>query len=771
LGDQWHGTGAASTGAFSTHGVSVRSGGVVTTKDGDITITGTGFVSGTKIMLAGTALTTTFGSPTQVTASGTATAAQTGTLKLTASNPDPGSATSTAFMVDVGNAAHLVKVVPNQVQLHLGEKIAFATAVSVGSGNTSVTWTVNGVAGGNATLGTISGSGIYTAPAVLPNPPQVTVKATSVADPATSGTSDVSVLSSVPVIQSILPLSLPVGNFTLSVSGSNFISGAQVVFGGTFLATTFVSATELTATGTSTQAGTVQVEVINPGPGSPTSQPFAVLVGNSPNQVSASAAARLLEQSTWGPTPQSITHVQQVGMQAFLDEQFAIAASTYADPGPNDDVGTVQRRFFVNAMTGQDQLRQRVAFALSQIMVVSAVKIDDPVAMTNWQRMMLNDAFGNYSTLLQDVTLSPVMGHYLDMVNNDKPDPTNGTSPNENYAREVMQLFSIGLMELNSDGTQQLDSNGSVIPTYTQDTIEGFAHVFTGWTYPTRPGSTPKFWSSEYYVGPMIPFDSHHDTGSKLLLDGVTIPAGGTAIADLNLALADIFNHPDVGPFSSRQLIQKLVTSNPSSDYVSRISAVFADNGSGVRGDLKAVVTALLMDPEARRGDDPAQVQATDGHLKEPLVFMMNLLRAANATTDGDSLSDYASDMKQEPFFPPTVFNFYPPDFVLPGTTLLGPEFKIYNTSTTISRINFVNRVVYWGVSNTTTTNLSEYSALAADPNQLVDTLSSVMLHGQMSDSMRTTILGTVSAISSNSRRAKAAFYLIGSSSQFQVER
>jgi uncharacterized protein (DUF1800 family) len=216
--------------------------------------------------------------------------------------------------------------------------------------------------------------------------------------------------------------------------------------------------------------------------------------------------------------------------------------------------------------------------------------------------MFQNDAFGNFSTLLTDVTLSPVMGNYLDMVNNDKPG--NGVDPNENYAREVMQLFSIGLEQLNHDGTPQLDGSGNPIPTYDQDTIEGFAHTFTGWTYPTKPGATARWRNPEYYGGPMIPFDNHHDTGSKLLLNGVTLPAGGTTQGDLTAALQNIFNHPNVGPFISKQLIQRLVTSNPSPEYVSRVAGVFNDNGSGVRGDLKAVVTAILLDQEARRGDE-----------------------------------------------------------------------------------------------------------------------------------------------------------------------
>jgi hypothetical protein len=212
------------------------------------------------------------------------------------------------------------------------------------------------------------------------------------------------------------------------------------------------------------------------------------------------------------------------------------------------------------------------------------------------------------------------------------------------------------------------------------------------------------------------------------------------------------------------------VTSNPSPEYVGRVAAVFADNGSRVRGDLKAVVTAILMDPEARRGDDAAQAQPSDGHLKEPVLFITNLLRAMNAVSDGAELSDRADDMKQPPFFSPTVFNFYHPDHIITGSTLFGPEFEIFDTSTAVSRINFVNSLVYGQVSGTTNVDLSGYVPLAAAPDQLVTAVAAVMLHGQMSDSMRSTLVTTLSGISDNTRRTKAAFYLIGSSSQFQVE-
>jgi uncharacterized protein (DUF1800 family) len=382
----------------------------------------------------------------------------------------------------------------------------------------------------------------------------IQVQATSLLDTTATSTATVTLSNPLPVVNAVLPGSIAVGAFTLVVSGQNFVSGAVVSFGGTFLPTTFVSSTQLTATGTATaaQTGTVQVSVINPDPGGATSNQFALQVGTPANALSASAAARLLEQSTWGVNPLSLSHVQAVGMQAFLNEQFAMPASTYPAPGANDDMSVIQKRFFTNALTGQDQLRQRVAWGLSQITVASAAKINNPSAFMLWQNMLQNDAFGNFNTLLTDVTLSPVMGNYLDMVNNDKPDPTRGINPNENFAREIMQLFSIGLEQLNPDGTPQLDSSGNTIPTYGQDEIIGFAHVFTGWTYPTKPGATAKFRNPEFYGGPMIPFDDHHDTDPKLVLNGVTLPAGGTTQADLTAALQNIFNHPNVGPFIGR---------------------------------------------------------------------------------------------------------------------------------------------------------------------------------------------------------------------------
>ena len=290
-------------------------------------------------------------------------------------------------------------------------------------------------------------------------------------------------------------------------------------------------------------------------------------------QVSSVVAARFLEQASWGPTAATIAQVQQAAdLPTYLQTQFTAPITYYTTPGPSDKLNVVQNQLFVNAMTGQDQLRQRVSFALSEIIVISGVgtNIKSPTAFSLWMNMLQNDAFGNFYNLLNDVTLSPSMGSYLNMANN------NGCKtncrPNENYARELLQLFSIGLYQLNIDGTPQLDQNGNLIPTYGQDTIDGFGALFTGWAYPPTPPSAPHFFNKPYYSGPMLPYQQHYSRSSKVLLNGLTLPANGNIQADLTTGLQSVFNHPNVGPFISEQLIQKLVTSNPSPAYVSRIA-------------------------------------------------------------------------------------------------------------------------------------------------------------------------------------------------------
>ncbi|HVT36906.1 MAG TPA: DUF1800 family protein, partial [Nevskiaceae bacterium] len=437
----------------------------------------------------------------------------------------------------------------------------------------------------------------------------------------------------------------------------------------------------------------------------------AVNVYGSVTNTTLGDAVRFLEQSSFGPTDGSIAAVRTLGIPAYLDQQLAMPPTGYpgsaavsADSGSGCPSGSsaclrdryttfpVATRFYRNALTGEDQLRQRVAWALSQIFVISGVKNSIAYGMRDYQQMLLADAFGNFRQLLNDVTLSPMMGYYLDMVNNDKPNGDD--NPNENYARELMQLFTIGTVMLNDDGTPKLDGKGRLIPTYDQDIIEGFAHTFTGWTYPPAPGEAKQWTGTPWFRGDMPQIPAHHDTGSKELLRGTVLPAGQTQSQDLSGAVGNIFRHPNVGPFIGRQLIQFLVTSNPSPAYVSRITAVFNDNGSGVRGDLKAVVRAILLDPEARGN---VKKDAAYGKLREPVLFATGVLRGLGGTTQSDGQYPFeycAWALDQNVFSPPTVFNFYPPDYPLQGTSLVGPPFGIYNTNTSVQRADFVNRLL-----------------------------------------------------------------------------
>ena len=522
----------------------------------------------------------------------------------------------------------------------------------------------------------------------------------------------------------------------------------------------------LQGTPASTASGVFTISFTAQNGASSSVQSFMLTVG----QVSAMAAARFLEQSSWGPTPATIAQVQQVGFQTYLQQQFSPPVSTYPTPSSTDPLTFVQQQFFVNAIQGPDQLRQRVSFALSEIMVVSYVKGGlGPPAFSLWMNTLQSDSFGNFYNLLNDVTLSPAMGYYLDMGNN------NGCTycrPNENYAREVQQLFTIGLDELNIDGTLQLDQNGNPIPTYTQNTVIGFSQVFTGWSYPPAPGQSAVFGKSAYFSGPMLPYNANHSKGSKVLLNGTTLPAGGNIQADLTSGLQNIFGHPNVAPFICQRLIQKLVTSNPSPAYVSRVAQVFNNDGNGIAGNMQAVVTAILLDPEARRGDDPAQVQPSDGHLREPLLHMLTAMRAVNATTGGTNLNVYASGMLQAPFMSPDVFNFYPPNFQVPDTPLLGPEFDILDASTAVARINFISNLIYKTVGPNTTINISPYVSAAGNVGNLLALVNTNIMHGQMPSDMYNTLFTTLSspAFTNPTIAAEAALYLTLSSSQFQVE-
>ena len=530
----------------------------------------------------------------------------------------------------------------------------------------------------------------------------------------------------------------------------------------------------------------------------PVPTPPPALPGGPPT---AAAAGRFLSQATFGPTEALIAQVQSQGYESFLEEQFAAPMSSHlafvdaavaALPSPSPSATPNQPTltntndaWWTHAIAGPDQLRQRVAFALHEILVVSITSgglANRPYALPAYYDVLVRDAFGNYRQLLENVTLNPAMGAYLNMLQSEKANPARGTLPNENYARELMQLFSIGLYRLNFDGSLTLDAGGFPIATYGQEAILGTSAVLTGWTY-AQPGSpNPVFFpgpGGQNFRLPMINIASRHETAAKTILNGVVIPANQTAAQDLQTTLDTIFNDPNVGPFICRQLIQRLVTSNPSPGYIYRVASVFNNNGQGVRGDLKAVVRAILMDYDARVGFVTAQGA---GHMREPVVRLTNLLRAFNAASPNGkfSIRGANANLGQEAMHSPTVFNFFSPDYSAPGAIaeagLKSPEFEITNETTVVTVANYYRTAIYNGLGPAAarvTLNLAKEIALAADPTQLVDHLNNLLMAGNMSPAMRTILINAVTQIPANNptERARTAIYLVINSPEFTVDK
>lgn len=742
----------------------------------NITLDGANFAPGAGVVFGGSTLATTRVSATQLTATGTATSSQVGTVAVVVQNPGPGgiaSAALNALVISPTDAG--VAVNPPTVSVRVGGTQTF-TATVTGSSSNGVTWSVNGVTGGNSANGTIDSGGTYHAPSSLPSPNTIRISAASTTDATRNGSSELTLENPLPVINAVNPSTIAPGNFMLTVTGSGFISTSQVNFGGQLLTTMFVSASELEATGTATsaEAGNVPVLVQNPDPGRASSGTVSAQVVSGAAVVTSAAAERFLEQSTFGPTPALTNQVQQLGFDSFLQSQFTAPTSTYPTPAATDSgLENVQAQFFINAVNGPDQLRQRVAFALNEIFVVSENKVSDPTGYTLYMRALENDALGNYYNAMKDVTLTAAMGHFLDMVNNDKP--AIGQHANENYARECMQLFTLGLNQLNPDGTSVLDGSGNPVPTYTQNDVMALGRSYTGWTYPTEPGQSLQKHNPSYYGGPMVAYQSNHDSGAKTFL-GASVAAGQSAEQELATVLGIIFNHPNLPPFVATQLIEKLVTSNPSPAYVGRAAAAFSSGtfqsyGSGKRGDLQATVAAILLDPEARRGDSSTTAVPGDGKLREPIVMMVSVARAFNATTDGNGFTGWGAGMSQNLFNSPSVFNFFPPVNPVAGTNVNGPEFAIYNTNTSGVRINFINEMVYSQISSNTKLDFTPVIT-AGTPDQMADLLNTQLLHGTMSSSVKQDMVAAANTVSSSDAKdqARAEIYLVLSSSQYQVQ-
>ena len=655
-----------------------------------------------------------------------------------------------------------VALSPNNRTLTVGAALTLTAKVS-NTANQAVTWQVNGVTGGNATVGTITAAGVYTAPLMLPASPAIVVTAISQQDATAQANVTINLQNAVPVVTAVTPTTLNPGSQTIALTGTGFANGAVVSVAGTKLTTTVVSSTQLTATGTvAMPVGRIAaVKVTNPNPGTATSAPVSVPVRVANESMPYADAVRFLEMTTWGPTPQNVVDLQTMGQKAWLAAQFAQSASTWPDPNnTNEGVSRLQTAFWNVALTGSDQLRQRAAFALAQIMVVSANKDTTFEQMVSYQRLMGQYAFDTYRNVLTATTLNPAMGDYLDMVNNNKA--TGTTAANENYARECMQLFSLGLVQLDSTGYPVL-VNGSTVTEYDQATVADMAKVMTGWTYGQTPGFASLWTNMPYYFAPMTAFENHHDTSAKQLNFPIpcTIAAGGTAESDLNAALDCIFQQVNVAPNTAFRLIQRFVKSSPSQAFVSRLASAFQLSG----GSMPSVLTAMLTDPEA-------QSEGT-GKLTEPILYATGLLRALNATiTAPDALTAQSTAMGQTVLTPSSVFSFFLPGYVIPNLkpTTVAPEFQSLNAATALGRANFAYRVATNGISSGITVDLSNLVDLANNPSDLVEALNQALFRGEMDGNVRSILVTAASSSTNMTSRVRSALYAAAASPQYQVQ-
>ncbi len=547
-------------------------------------------------------------------------------------------------------------------------------------------------------------------------------------------------------------------------------------------------------------------------------------------------ASRLLAQATFGSPREEIDRVAALGAAAYLEEQFAIPQKLHvdtvrADPTyPTAPYAAMQPSIWKQYFEGNDQLRQRMVFALSQILVISQQNntIGDAACGTaSYLDILGKNAFGNFRDMLKEITLNPAMGHYLDMKQSAKADATLNSIPNENYARELMQLFSIGTVMLNADGSPQF-VNGKTVETYSEATAQEVARALTGWTYAGQDQTKTWRWlypdvpypqnvadgikACDAWATPMQPWTAAyrsadnarditggaHDTGAKTLLTysgsdnfKKNVPANQTPMQDIDAVIDNIFNHPNVGPFIGELLIQRLVTSNPSGGYVSRVAAAFNNNGGGVRGDMKAVTRAILLDAEART--PPGSLPASFGKLREPVIRFVQFHRAFNARmVNGNyaSLYDFTSSdsLGQNPLRAPSVFNFYSPEFAPTGPIskagLVGPEFGITNSATISGFMDFSKYAIINGYGQYESDktrwiqpNYDFYTALAPNPPVMVDQLNSLLLSGQMSSQFRTKLIEVATKLTDsnpttqNAERFKTVLWLILNSPEYSIQK
>ncbi len=503
-------------------------------------------------------------------------------------------------------------------------------------------------------------------------------------------------------------------------------------------------------------------------------------------------AARLLQQASFGPSLADINAASTLTAQQWIAQQLAMPATLHM-PNVQNVVGKNHASHYTRveawlhiALREPDQLRQRVAFALSQILVVSKDHPNlelQPLALANYYDILVRHAFGNYRQLLEDVARSPVMGVYLSHMGNEKPDPARNIRPDENFAREILQLFTIGLVDLNEDGSVITNKDGLPVPSYDQAVIEGFAHVFTGWSSPSETWNRKK----KDYFQPMQAFDAYHDMAPKRLLNNQILPSGQTAQQDLTAALDNIFQHRNIAPFISKQLIQRLVTSNPSADYVARVAQVFNDNGHGVKGDLAAVVSAILLDTEARLAV-PYQVEGF-GKLREPLLKTTHLWRALEAESVSGRIRTVGIEAAhgQAPQQAPSVFNFFRPDHKPNGELqqlgLNAPEAQLLTDSLLLDMQNYFHSAINLSIAEQVSKpddfhmliGFSELGRLLTEQgtDALLERYNLVFFAGSMPAALRQVLINTAAQLQqlSAEQRAAALLYLVFISPDYALQR
>jgi uncharacterized protein (DUF1800 family) len=498
-------------------------------------------------------------------------------------------------------------------------------------------------------------------------------------------------------------------------------------------------------------------------------------------------AFRLVEQTTFGPQLIDIELARNIGPESWINDQMQLPATLLSDT--LRELDNERWNEYVNAWWRQiiqsdDQLRQRVAFALSEILVVSAHDglSSEQFGLSGYYDILIQNAFGNYRDIMGEITLNPVMGEYLSMKGNRKPNDAENIQPDENFARELLQLFSVGLEMLNQDGTPKLDEGGVPLPTYNQDTIQNFARVFTGWHFANAEDF--RWPQNKDYLSPMTAWQEYHDTDSKTLFQNEELPAGQTAEQDLNAALDNVFNHPNVGPFISKQLIQRLVTSNPSQEYVYDVASVFNRNVSGERGSLGSVIKAILMHREARSGhlDSPE----TFGKIREPLLRLSHLWRAfePEAIHFDFNYGWVKNELSQSPLNSSSVFNFFRPDFSQPGEIssrgMNSPEFQILDESSIITITSRLLASTIWAHNQKDDINdreiaidISDEVAMEADTDVLLDHLNLLLLGGRMTDGLRAeviTLMDERDYQGADAQRVVEAIYLIASSPEAAIQ-